>query len=193
MEGDDIHIIDSPSSPPFSTREAYMMLSSGRPVDVSASTTWALRLPSKPKIFAYLADIDWLSTRANLFYKNCAPSTVCVACPAIEMGRHIFFDCPLAAALWRRLKVAIPAGEFSLWDLPSPMQTTIDARCSAVAVLLWSLWKAQNDRVFSNNDTPLTAVVRRACDDLSLWRWHFKEDDRAPLDSLHSYLLTCIA
>jgi hypothetical protein len=136
MEGDDIHIIDSPSSPPFSTREAYMMLSSGRPVDVSASTTWALRLPSKPKIFAYLADIDWLSTRANLFYKNCAPSTVCVACPAIEMGRHIFFDCPLAAALWRRLKVAIPAGEFSLWDLPSPMQTTIDAWRSVVAVLL---------------------------------------------------------
>jgi hypothetical protein len=135
-EGEDRRVIDSPSSPPFSTREAYRALSSGRPVDVSGSTTWALRLPSKLKIFAYLADIDRLSTRANLFYKNCAPSAVCVACPAIETGRHIFFDYPPAAALWRCLKVAIPAGEFSLWDLPSPMQTTIDAWRSVVAVLL---------------------------------------------------------
>jgi hypothetical protein len=35
--------------------------------------SWGLRLPSKLKIFAYLADIDRLSTRTNLFSKSCAP------------------------------------------------------------------------------------------------------------------------
>jgi hypothetical protein len=120
-QGEDHRVIDSPSGPPFSTREAYRALSSGRPVDVSASTTWALRLPSKLKIFAYLADIDRLSTRANLFYKNCAPSAVCAACPAVETGRHIFFDCPPAAAFWRHLRVDVPAGEFSIWDLLPPV------------------------------------------------------------------------
>jgi hypothetical protein len=158
-QGEDQRVIDSPSGPPFSTREAYRALSSGRPVDVSASTTWALRLPSKLKIFAYLADIDRLSTRANLFYKNCAPSAVCAACPAIETGRHIFFDCPPAAAFWRCLRVNVPTDEFSIWDLPPPIRTAIDAWRSAVAALLWSLWKARNDRVFNDTDTPCSAPL----------------------------------
>jgi hypothetical protein len=135
MEGDDIRVIDSPSSPPFSTREAYKMLSSGRPVDVSVSMTWALRLPSKPKIFAYLADIDRL-TLGRIYSTRTALHRRCVL-PALPLRRgDISFDCPPAAALWRCLKVAIPAGEFSLWNLPSPMQTTIDAWRSVVAVLL---------------------------------------------------------
>ncbi|KAK1644310.1 hypothetical protein QYE76_062115 [Lolium multiflorum] len=37
-----------------------------------------------------------LSTRANLFYKGCAPSAVCAACPMQETGRHLFFDCSIA-------------------------------------------------------------------------------------------------
>lgn len=181
-----------PLRPPFSTREAYRALSSGWPVDVSASTTWALRLPSKLKIFPYLADIDRLSTRANLFYKNCAPSAVCAGCPVIETGRHIFFDCPPAAAFWRCLRVNVPTDEFSIWDLPPPIRTAIDAWRSAVAALLGSLWKARNDRVFNDTDTPCSAVIRRACDDLTLWRWRFNEEDRPPLDALCSFFLSCI-
>jgi hypothetical protein len=38
------------------------------------------RLPIKLKIFVYLADIDRLSSRANLFFKNCAQTDQCAAC-----------------------------------------------------------------------------------------------------------------
>ncbi|KAK1620664.1 hypothetical protein QYE76_026181 [Lolium multiflorum] len=117
--GADGRVIDSPSGPAFSSREAYRMLSPSRPTDASACTTWALRLPAKLKIFAYLADIDRLSTRANLFYKHCAPSSVCAACPEIETGRHLFFYCPPAMTLWGRLGVSIPPGQSSIWTFAS--------------------------------------------------------------------------
>ncbi|KAK1653138.1 hypothetical protein QYE76_070943 [Lolium multiflorum] len=125
--GADGRVIDSPSSPAFSSREAYMMLSPSRLLDASACTTWALRLPAKLKIFAYLADIDMLSTRANLFYKNCAPSAMCAACPDIETGQHLFFDYPPAVALWSRLGVSIPTGQSSIWDLPTSIQVPASA------------------------------------------------------------------
>ncbi|XP_051219169.1 uncharacterized protein [Lolium perenne] len=119
--GADRRVIDSPSGPAFSSREAYRMLSPSRPPDASACTTCGLRLPTKLKIFAYLADIDRLSTRANLFYKHCAPSAICASCPEIETGRHLFFFCPPAVALWSHLGVSIPPGLVSIWDLPAPI------------------------------------------------------------------------
>ncbi|XP_051189918.1 uncharacterized protein [Lolium perenne] len=99
QEGADHRAIDSPSTPSFSSREVYRALSPARPVDTAACMTWSLRIPTKVKIFAYLLDIDRLSTRANLFHKGCAPSSACAACGAPESGRHLFFDCPRAAEL----------------------------------------------------------------------------------------------
>jgi hypothetical protein len=111
-DGCDTRFIDLPTPLPFSSRAAYNALSPTATVDRSAVFAWELRLPNKLTIFSYLADIDYLSTRANLFYKGCAPSDTCAACPAPESGRHLFFDCPLAASLWRRLGTPIPAGNF---------------------------------------------------------------------------------
>jgi hypothetical protein len=98
-DGHDIRSLDTSSAPPFSSRAAYRLLSPALPVDASACIAWGSRLPAKLKIFAYLADIDRLSTRANLFFKNCAPSVNCAACPTEETGRHIFFDCALASSV----------------------------------------------------------------------------------------------
>jgi hypothetical protein len=108
--GCDARFIDLATPLPFSSRAAYRALSSTATMDRSAVLAWELRLPNKLMIFSYLADIDRLSTRANLFYKGCAPSDICVACPAPESGRHLFFDCLLAAFLWRRLGTSIRDG-----------------------------------------------------------------------------------
>jgi hypothetical protein len=163
--------MDSPASPRFSTRQAYRLLSPVHPPDPSSGISWSLRLPSKVKLFAYLADIDRLSSRANLFAKSCAPSAVCAACPAVETARHLFFDCPASAGIWRRLDVPIPAGRFSIWDLPTPVPLELHTWRVGVAVILWSIWKARNDLVFNSRSSSPTMVLRRACDDLSLWRW----------------------
>ncbi|KAK1677186.1 hypothetical protein QYE76_038035 [Lolium multiflorum] len=135
-DGQDLRCIDSPSAPPFSSREAYRMLSPRHGKDVSSCTSWGLLLPVKVRVFSYLADIDRLSTRSNLFFKNCAPSDVCAACPSTETGRHLFFDCSLASEVWARLGVSVPAGSFSFWDLPPPPGTATHIWHARVATIL---------------------------------------------------------
>jgi hypothetical protein len=112
-EGPDLRSIASPAASRFSSREAYRLLSPIHPRDVSACRSWALRLPAKLRIFAYLTDIDRLSTRANLFYKSCA------ACLEVETRRHLFFNCYLARETWTCLLVRIPLGSFSILELPA--------------------------------------------------------------------------
>jgi hypothetical protein len=187
--GRDGRAIDSPSAPRFCSREAYRALSPVRPLDTSACVAWSLRIPTKVKIFMYLADIDRLSTRANLFYKHCAPSSGCAACSLPETGRHLFFDCPRAAEVWNRLDVPIPAGSFSLWDLTTPASTPLDTWRFVLAAILWFIWKSRNDLVFNGVSHSTGSTLRRAGDDIAVWRWRLRPADRAPLDSLRAFVL----
>jgi hypothetical protein len=165
------------------------MLSPVRPRDASACVSWSLRLPSKLKIFACLTDIDRLSTRANLFYKNCTPSDVCAACPAVESGRHLFFDSHLVANVWSRLDVPIPARLFSIWDLQPHLAMPNAAWHMGVAAIPWSIWRSRNDLVFNGRPSTSSSALRRVCDDLALWRWRLPITTRAALDVLRSYML----
>ncbi|KAK1609017.1 hypothetical protein QYE76_032690 [Lolium multiflorum] len=142
------------------------------------------------KIFAYLLDIDRLSTRVNLFHKGCASSSACAACGAPETGRHLFFDCPRAVELWAALEVPIPIGGFSIWDLQGPSQTSTGTWQFGLATVLWSIWKSRNDLVFNGVAHSTASTLRRAGDDLSLWRWRLRSPDREPLDRLRSRFLT---
>jgi hypothetical protein len=157
-------------------------------IDASATIAWASSLPTKLKIFSYLADIDKLSTRANLFFKNCAPSAICAACPLEETGRHMFFDCALVAAVWAQLGVLIPVGSFSIWCL-HPLLPSPHVWRAGVAAILWLLWKARNNLVFNNITLIPRDVLARCYDNLGIWRWRFKVDDRAAVDSLCSFII----
>jgi hypothetical protein len=130
-EGTGSRFIDSPSAPPFSSRAAYWMLAEPCETDASACSAWGLRLPLNLKIIAYLADIDRLSTRSNLFYKNYAPPEICAACPAVKMGRHLFFECRVAATVWSQLGVVVPTAPLSIRHLPPrPRLSTFGTRGS---------------------------------------------------------------
>ncbi|KAK1620794.1 hypothetical protein QYE76_026311 [Lolium multiflorum] len=187
--GADIRFIDTVRKASFSSREAYSMLSPSRPTDASSCVAWSLRLPSKLKIFAYLADIDRLSTRANLFHKSCAPSETCAACDSVETCRHLFFECAMASHVWARLGVYVPVGRFSIWDLPAPLGVTPSTWHFGVAAVMWSIWKTRNDLVFNGN-TPPSFTIRRACDDIALWRWRIPHPGRADVDFLRSYMIS---
>jgi hypothetical protein len=189
-DGPDARSIDSPSSPPFSSQAAYRILAPVHATDASACTAWGSRLPAKVKIFTYLADIDRLSSRANLFFKNCAPSDRCVACGAVETGRHIFFDCPAATAVWARIGTPVPDGAFSIWDLRAPSSFPAHIWHVGVAAILWTLWKARNDHVFNGVTCTRQAIFSRACADLAIWRWRLHPDDRPLLDLLRSFLIS---
>ncbi|KAK1609234.1 hypothetical protein QYE76_032907 [Lolium multiflorum] len=159
-DGQDLRRIDSPAAPLFSTREAYHLLSPSQPRDASACISWGLRLPSKVRIFSYLADINRLSTRANLFAKNCATSAIYAACHLPETGRHLFFDCALAGEVWDRMGTTIPERSFSLWELQPPAGVMTHIWHSGLATILWSLWKARNDLVFNAKSSTVSVVLR---------------------------------
>jgi hypothetical protein len=55
---------------------------------------------------------------------------------------------------------------------------------------MWSRWKARNDLVFNVEATTARMVLRRAADDLALWRWRYKIHDRRRLDSLRGLFLS---
>jgi hypothetical protein len=55
---------------------------------------------------------------------------------------------------------------------------------------MWSIWKARNDLVFNVKATTARMVLRRAADDLALWRWRYKIHDRRRLDALRGLFLS---
>jgi hypothetical protein len=186
----DGRVIDSATAPAFSSRAAYRALSPARPLDASACTAWSSRLPTKLKVFVYLADIDRLSSRANLFFKNCAQTDQCAACPAVETGRHLLFDCPVAVAVWALVGSHPPSPGSSLWDTPAPAAFGAHVWQAGIVVLLWNVWKARNDLVFNARTCTPADIIRRSCDDLSIWRWRFPLGDRAGIDALRSFFLS---
>nr|XP_051221559.1 uncharacterized protein LOC127339784 [Lolium perenne] len=188
--GADRRVIDTERGASFRSREAYRMMSPLRPPDASSGVAWSLRLPSKLKIFSYLADIDRLSTRANLFRKSCAPSETCAACDSVETSRHLFFECATASHVWARLDVHVPAGWFSIWDLPAPLEVAPSTWRFGVTAVMWSIWKTRNDLVFNGNTTSPSFTIRRACDDIALWRWRVPYPDRTDVDLLRSYMIS---
>jgi hypothetical protein len=138
-DGPDLRRMDSPTAPRFCSRQAYSMRSPVHPLDASSGIFWALRLPSKVKLFVYLADIDRLSSLSNLFDKSCARTIVCAACPSVETARHLFFDCQVSSRIWNHLDVPIHVGRFSVWDLPAPLPLQLYVWCAGDAVILWSM------------------------------------------------------
>ncbi|GJS90269.1 RNA-directed DNA polymerase, eukaryota [Tanacetum coccineum] len=69
------------------------------------ATRWVKVMPIKINVFAWRVHLDKLPTRLNLSLKCIDISIiVCPLCHAsVESGSHIFFSCPMARQLWRKL------------------------------------------------------------------------------------------
>ncbi|GKA84433.1 RNA-directed DNA polymerase, eukaryota, reverse transcriptase zinc-binding domain protein [Tanacetum coccineum] len=69
------------------------------------TTRWVKVMPIKINVFACRVRLDKLPSRLNLSLKGIDISTiVCSLCHAsVESGSHIFFFCPMARHLWRKL------------------------------------------------------------------------------------------
>jgi hypothetical protein len=160
-----------------------------RETDASACSAWRLRLPSNLKIFAYLADIDRLSTRSNLFYKNCAPPEICVACQAVKTERHLLFECRVAATVWSRLGVVVPTAPCPSGTFPrghgSPRLAHGGRGDHVVG------WHARKDLIFNATTYSAAQVLLQPYEDLLVWRWRFPVADRHLEDIQNLPTLAC--
>jgi hypothetical protein len=80
--------------------------------------------------------------------------------------------------------VPIPSGPFSFWDLQRPTGISDRIWRAGVVVILWCIWKARNDVVFRNGSPSTVSTLRIIGEELTVWRWRFKTDDRPALDAL---------
>ena len=111
----------------------------------------------------------------------------------IEDGDHILFACSFAQQCWDYMHTVypLPLWLFGLTELENSLASpAVDhQRKNCFAYVTWSLWKAQNERVFQNvNNTPVHVACMAlgwlpySCRcSLSLqvgdrsWRWEARE------------------
>ncbi|GJS13371.1 RNA-directed DNA polymerase, eukaryota [Tanacetum coccineum] len=82
--------------------------------NAGVSTRWIKVLPIKINVFAWKVFLDALPTRINLSLRGIdIPSIQCPICNlAVESSPHIFFSCPVARKVWRKIMI--------WWELDDP-------------------------------------------------------------------------
>jgi len=190
----DHRYLDLSQRTPFSSRGAYHSLHAEDEQNPDAARIWATKLPSKVKFFGWLLLLGRLNSRANLCHKNIRTrdEANCEFCPdVLETDEHIFVLCSRSRAVWSRLGInLLPGHHKTPWligcHLPLPDQTRVDA----TLVLLWHLWKARNAKIFDQLDLPAQEVIRRACLDLGVWRFRYKQS--APsIEAWRAFFSSC--
>lgn len=174
----------------FSSRAAFRVLSPHGVLDQVSIDIWGSRLPSKIKIFARLLVGDRLSTRANLYAKNCAPSSSCASCQAEETTDHLFAACPRVAPVWAGLGLGPFLSVGEILSTTPAAQVDSAAWPDGLFILLWNVWKARNNVVFNSISCGAGDVLRRAADDTLLWSNCFETGLREQLLLFRSFLLS---
>ncbi|GKA43878.1 RNA-directed DNA polymerase, eukaryota [Tanacetum coccineum] len=75
--------------------------------NAGVSTRWIKVLPIKINVFAWKVFLDAFTTRINLSLRGIdIPSIQCPICNlAVESSSHIFFSCPVARKVWRKIMI----------------------------------------------------------------------------------------
>lgn len=133
---------------------------------------WRIKIPPRIQIFLWLLDKNKLLTRDNLHKRQNVPDRTCLFCSDPESACHLFFECVVAAELWRVVGELI--GSASITNMTvlldhwehSPNAAGVIVQAAA----LWALWKCRNDicfnRVFWSG---IQVIVRKTASILTLW------------------------
>jgi hypothetical protein len=183
---------------PFTTRDAYAALDAAQgSQDYHSIRIWAVRVPNKVKIFAWLYFKNMLSTRANLYAKHVLDDNQCQRCVhGIEDKHHTFFQCATSNAVWRTLGfygVSFLRDE-DIWDFATPPQLDERLWPFVLLTILWRLWEARNGEIFRHERNSTRLVLARVCDDFVILRKRLKNVGLVnSLSDWRAYILSCIS
>jgi hypothetical protein len=125
------------------------------------------------KMFLWRLDNNVLLLKSNLARRLGITDTKCPICNAtIENERHLFFDCPLAYAIWFDVNWSMRSDAIQIansqeilnWVLDPPLSrldACMKSHCSLVwALTLETIWNLRNKALHGNELPQLPTIVR---------------------------------
>lgn len=138
---------------------------------------WEAKVPGRVKMTLWQLLRGCLPTRYNLGQRG-VPCIQC--CPHCEIGveeeQHIFFGCQKSRQVWEA------AGMLEVVDAAVQMtnnyketvfqllKNSDEQRKTTAAMLLWSIWKRRNEKLWNNNDISALISTRLAMEYLHNWK-----------------------
>ncbi|CAN1126818.1 Putative ribonuclease H protein At1g65750 [Linum perenne] len=161
--GEDQWVWGMDSKGQFTIKSAYNLLRSNQSSSDRWSSVWFWRGPNKVRFFLWLAFQEKLLTNAQRLRRNLSSDASCSHClNPNEDVLHIIRDCPAARDVWS----LIGGFDINSANWQEQRQTWLTHYLSMPNGLLfglvcWCLWKARNDRVFSDSaELPIRAAAR---------------------------------
>jgi len=140
------------------------------------SCIWNLQIPPRARSFMWRLTHQCLPTCNNLTTRGIPCDDSCVVCELlVESRMHLFFVCDKGKECWENIgmgnliwELLSRANNFStlLFDF---MSRIIVQQQEIVAMVLWSLWKSCNTKLWEFTDNPTAVIISRAKDILYEW------------------------
>jgi len=166
----------------YSVKSAYRtcsdLLLATTPVqnNVCWNSIWNIKIPPQIRSFMWRLAHQCLPTRVNLLTRGIPCEESCVCCDLLaETHMHVFFVCSKAVNCWEHIGIhniileLLPTADnfttmlFDLLNRLSPHQQSL------TAMVLWSLWKNRNSKLWEAIDHTSSFIVTRAKDTLNEW------------------------
>lgn len=171
----------------FTVKSIYNALSCSS-YDVCYRKIWRGKIPEKIKIFLWLLSKGAILTRDNLLRRKWKGEPCCVFCDKDETIDHLFFQCPVAKAIW-----LVVAQCFGASNIPMNLQQCW-LWCKrwlpygekfhplGIGAICWAIWKCRNRAVFDKKliKSPLE-IVCHACALMKYWVGLFADMDQDQL------------
>lgn len=159
----------------FSVKSLYNALSNS-PQGEYHRRIWKGKIPEKIKIFLWLLTNDAILTKDNLLKRKWQGDARCMFCEENETIDHLFFQCPVAKAIW--LVVARCLGAI---NVPKNLQQCwkwcerwlplgVEYHPWGISAICWAIWKCRNRAVFDKKliKSPME-IICHACALMKYW------------------------
>ncbi|XP_010431244.1 PREDICTED: uncharacterized protein LOC104715548 [Camelina sativa] len=170
----------------YSVKSGYHILRSNMPASTKSTVigpdiiplqafVWKLRCPPKLCHFLWQFLSGCVAVTANLRRRGLSCDAVCGLCGSQEETiNHTLFECPPARQVWALSLFPMAPGVFPSESIFTNMDFLF-WRFKNVPTqdlypwILWYIWKACNDKLFSNLDSNPLAILRLAEDEAKAW------------------------
>ncbi|CAM0911182.1 unnamed protein product [Alopecurus aequalis] len=167
------------SSASYSASSAYRAFFAGLELFPCGKTIWKTWAPAKCKVHIWLAMQRRLWTADRMLRRDMNSHIACPLCDQDpETADHLALGCVFAREIWHTLlrrcdlSAFVPGADDALIDWWPDVRLCVPSRDrkgfdSLVLLIVWSLWKERNSRVFERTATTASHLCRKIADEWS--------------------------